>query len=481
MKLSRWRWLLTLTWCGLLARLVSVQLVNHHYFKALAEENRIRLVSVPADRGVIFDRAGRVLARNSPDGREYRLGPAAAAVLGYVAADGETIAGRDGLERQYDRRLGGRAGQVLLEVDAGGNPVRELGRSQPVAGDNLTTTLDAGLQQRAFALLSGRRGAVVVSDAASGGILALVSSPGFMPDRVARYLNDPDLPLFNRALGGVYPPGSTFKLVTAAAGLEEKVIDGETQIEDTGVVTIGDYRYANWYFTQYGRTEGRLNLTGAIKRSNDIFFYRLGEQLGIRRLADWAREFGLGRPTGIDLPGEAAGLVPDPEWKQAVKKESWFLGDTLIAAIGQGDILTTPLQVNAMTGVIAAGGSWCRPHLAGEADCRPAAVSAGTVARITAGMVEAARPGGTAWPFFNFQVNGRLLAVAGKTGTAEFGDPQERTHAWFTAFAPAGAPDFAGKPGIVVTVLLEGAGEGSAEAAPIAKAIMEDWFSGVSN
>ncbi|MBU2051643.1 hypothetical protein KKH13_00370 [Patescibacteria group bacterium] len=461
-------WLLTLSLFGLLARLVSVQVVNHDYYLALARENRIKLETIPADRGVIFDRFKTPLNRNAPEGRQYDLGEAGSAVLGYVGQGDREIVGKDGLERIYDNKLKGKPGGLLLETDAAGALVREIGRSEPVPGDSLMSTLDAGLQQKAYALLSGRKGAVVASDPGNGEILALVSSPGFKPQEVEKYLTDQDLPLFNRALGGVYPPGSTFKLITATAALEEGKADASTQIEDTGKISIGPYSYANWYFTQYGRTEGFLDIIQALKRSNDIFFYRLGERLGIRALADWAKFFGVGNSTGVDLPGEAEGLMPDPTWKEAQKKEDWFLGDTLITAIGQGDILMTPLQVNQMTSVIASTGQWCRPHLVAadkEDYCRRLDIQPQTIDLITSGMAQVTQAGGTAWPFFDFPVS-----VAGKTGTAEFGG-DDKTHAWFTGFAPVDSPN------IVVTVLLEGAGEGSYEAAPVAKDLLAYWFS----
>lgn len=447
MKLVIFDWLITLSLFGLLARLAAVALIDHDYYQTLARENRIKVINLSAQRGIILDRFNQPLTGG---------GEAFSHVL-------------DGLGRVYDGKLRGRDGGLLVETAADGSIIREIGRNEPQTGDNLTTVLDKGLQQKAYALLAGRKGALVASDPASGEILALVSSPGFNPEAVEKYLTDKNLPLFNRAIGGVYPPGSTFKIITAAAALEEKKIDSTTLIEDTGEIQIGPYRYGNWYFSQYGRTEGWLNLIGAIKRSNDIFFYRLGESLGIRALSDWAKWFGVGNKAGIDLPGEAAGVMPDPEWKQMVKKEDWFLGDTLISAIGQGDILMTPLQVNQMTALIAAAGKACRPHLAGEADCRNLDINQETIGLITDGMKQVTQAGGTAFPFFDFP-----FPVAGKTGTAEYGD-KDKTHAWFTGFAPAD------KPNIVVTVLLEGAGEGSAQAAPVAKELLAYWFSRQGN
>ncbi|OIN88691.1 hypothetical protein COW80_00375 [Candidatus Beckwithbacteria bacterium CG22_combo_CG10-13_8_21_14_all_01_47_9] len=455
-------WLVTLSLFGLLARLIGVGLINHDYYQTLARENRVKVIKLPAERGKIYDRFNQSLTG---------AGEAFGHVLGYVGEGNREIIGKDGLELVYDQLLRGKDGSLLVETDAEGLVVREIGRNDPQPGADLTTTLDKGLQQKAFALLAGRKGALVASEPQTGAILALVSSPGFKPDAVGQYLTDKNLPLFNRAIGGVYPPGSTFKIITAVAALEEKKIDQTTMIEDTGEIQIGPYRYGNWYFSQYGRTEGWLNLVGAIKRSNDIFFYRLGESLGIRALSEWAKWFGVGNKTMIDLPGEAAGVMPDPDWKQMVKKEDWFLGDTLISAIGQGDILMTPLQVNQMAGLIAAQGNFCRPYLVGNKNCRQLDISPSTLALIIEGMSQVTQTGGTAFPFFDFPI-----PVAGKTGTAEFGLPaqagdQAKTHAWFTGFAPADNPN------IVVTVLLEGAGEGSYQAAPVAKELLIYWFS----
>lgn len=464
MRLLLIHWLMTLSLFALLARLAVVAIVEHDYYQVLARENRIQVVNLPARRGTIFDRFGEELSADGDQGREYYLGEAGAHVLGYVGGGDREMTGKDGLELSYDGQLRGRPGSLLVETDAGGEIIREIGRNEPAAGGDLTTTLDKGLQQLAHRLMAGRTGAVAAADPQTGAIRALVSAPAYNPGEVAKYLNDSRLPLFNRALGGVYPPGSTFKIITATAALEERKINGQTMIEDAGTVRIGDYSYANWYFTQYGRTEGLLDVIGAIKRSNDIFFYRLGELLGIRALSEWAKFFGAGSQTGIDLPGEAAGVMPDPQWKQMVKKEDWFLGDTLITAIGQGDILMTPLQVNVMTQIMASGGKWCRPHLAGGAECKQLDISPKTIGLVTQGMVQVTQAGGTAFPFFDFPV-----PVAGKTGTAEFG-ADEKTHAWFTAFAPAE------KPRIVLTVFLEGGGEGSRDAAPLAKELLLYWF-----
>ena len=473
-----------------LARLVLLQLVEGSYYRKLADENRVKLTIQPADRGVIYDRHGEALARNAPLGREYVLGADAAHVLGYVSTVseeqwqacrektdcdywyGETV-GQLGLEAYYDDKLRGTAGSVITETDAGGSVIREIGRSIPIAGESITTTLDLGLQRKAYELLKNQKGALIASIPQTGEILALVSSPAFDPGKVALSLNHPDLPLFDRAIGGSYPPGSVFKIVTATAALEEDKINADTLIEDTGELRVGAFRYGNWYFDQYGRKEGMLNLVRAIARSNDIFFYQLGERLGIKHLSDWAKYFGVGKITGIDLAGEGAGLMPDEEWKLNYFKERWFLGDTYISAIGQGNILMTPLQVNQMLNVVAADGVWCRPHLIKDTppDCLKLNIDDKNLSLVKEGLKQVTETGGTAYPFFNFAVNGKTISVAGKTGTAEFGDPDDKTHAWFTVMAPFDEPQ------ISVTVLLEAAGEGSEKASPVAKDLLTYWFS----
>jgi penicillin-binding protein 2 len=473
----------------LVGRLAMLQLIEGKHYQVLADENRVQLIKLKADRGVIYDRYGEVLARNGPEGREYVYGKAMAHVLGYVAeADEEEvesglyslgeIVGKLGIEKKYDQWLRGEEGGVLVEKDANGAVLREIGRKEPVVGKSLSLSLDAGLQRKAAEILGGRQGALVASNPNTGEILALVSSPSFDPKQVADYLKNKNLPLFDRAISGEYPPGSVFKMVTATAALEEGKIDETTEIEDTGEIRIGLYRFGNWYFDQYGRKEGVLRIVRAIARSNDIFFYKLGELLGIEALDDWAKYFGLGERTGVDLLGEANGLVPSPEWKEEYKGEAWYLGDTYITAIGQGNILTTPLQVNQMTNVIASGGWLCQPYLAAleleggkSKNCQHLDISDKTIALVKEGMKEVCETGGTAFPFFDFRVNGKRIYVGAKTGTAEFGDPEKRTHAWFSVMAPVENPE------ITVTVLLEAAGEGSSEAAPVARELLSYWFS----
>jgi len=393
------------------------------------------------------------------------------------------LVGRTGVEEKYDALLRGKDGGELIEVDSLGNKVREIGKIEPVPGKDIHLSIDGELSKVAWEALGDQPGAVVTTEVKTGQVLVLVSSPSFNPNQISEQdLTNPGLPFFNRAIGGAYPPGSTFKIVTATAGMEEGKINENTTFEDPGEIRIGEYVYRNWYFTQYGKTEGTINLVRAIKRSTDTFFYKVGEWVGATTLAEWARVFGLGRKTGIDIPGEVAGLVPDPGWKEKTTGERWFLGDTYHFAIGQADLLTTPLQITMMTSVIANDGKLCKPQVKLETgnsklaidNCQDLKLKPETLRLIKEGMKEACSPGGTAFPLFDFKPQ-----VGCKTGTAEFGDPAGRTHAWLTAFvAPGEALAKSGKEPIVVTALVEAGGEGSYVAAPIVKKVMESYFHG---
>ncbi len=402
------------------------------------------------------------------------------------------LIGRLGVEQTYEDKLKGVNGEELIEIDALGKKMRTLGTTEPIPGEDLVLTMDAKLQQ----LVSqnyprDKKGAVIVSDPQTGEILALYSSPSFDPnvltvgevEEIKKILNNPDSPMFNRTISGTYPSGSTFKIITASAGLESGAVTKDTQIEDTGEITIGPFRFPNWYLIEYGKLEGMLNIVSAIKRSNDIFFYKVGEMLGIDKLDAMAKRYGLGNRTGIDLPGEAKGLVPDNAWKQKIIGDKWYLGDTYHLAIGQGYLLATPLQMNIVTNVIASGGKLCRPHLLSNLShlsnlCKDLGLKKETIDLITEGMKEVCSTGGTGWPFFDFKLKGQPVSVACKTGTAEFGEPMDKTHAWFTMFIPKEEAQKIGEPdkAVSVTVLVEGGGEGSNVAAPIAKKILEEWI-----
>lgn len=524
----------------LLVRIIDVSLIRGHYYQSLAKENRIRRIPIIAPRGTIYDRNGISLTENQETSRVVRFeegkalyfvepgqvnrgdvvvpwpqrsypeASSSAHVVGFLAETdpveveqkgcpnsifhiGDRI-GRMGAESTFDCRLRGKDGEELVEVDTRGKKIRVLGKVRPTSGEDVILSIDSKLQERAIWALGARRGAVVALDARNGEILALVSSPSFDPNTVSsdyqELSKNPELPLFNRAIGGAYPPGSTFKIVVAAAALEEKTIDENFRFTDPGVIKLGAEEFTNWLFTKRGRTEGELDVVRAITRSTDTFFYKLGEMVGASELALWANKFGLGERTGINLSGETQGVIPTPVWKERVRGERWFLGNTYNVAIGQGDITASPLQVAVMTSVIASGGRLCVPTVRRVEDggwkmenCREIGLSQKTLDLIKQGMVGACSPGGTAWPLFNFKVKdphepesvpAKQIQVACKTGTAEFGVKDEngktKTHAWLTAYAPSDNPE------IVVTALVEGGGEGSDVAAPIVKEILGEWF-----
>lgn len=491
--------LLTVAFAVLFARLFALQVVQGAYYRDLSDGNRIKTEVIKAPRGIIFDRNQRPLVFNIPffpttgqnetlllpAFRSYPLAEAAAHVLGYLSSSDSV--GKMGIEQAFEARLSGIDGKRLIEVDSKGKFVRVLGQEDPTPGQDLSLTLDAKLQEKANQAMGGvARGAVVVTNRSSQ-VLALVSKPSFDPNlftlpqtyqpasassylTVEAVLGDTkNQPLLNRAISGSYPPGSTFKLVTAAAGLEGGFIDEDFRVVDTGVIQVGAFSFSNWYFTGYGKTDGELNIVSAIKRSNDIFFYKLSELVGVEKISLMARRFGLGDRLGFDLEGEAKGLVPSPAWKKEVVGEAWYLGDTYHYGIGQGYVSATPLQVNLWTSVIANGGVLYQPRLIRNTTNKPIRknfLSQKTVGLIREGMVQSCSPGGVAWPLFGFRV-----PVACKTGTAQHGGPKDPPHAWITLFAPAHDPQ------IIVTVLVESSGEGSNVAAPIAKEILEEWFS----
>lgn len=525
----------------LLIRVFHLQVARGKENLELADSNRIQVKTIHAPRGVIYDRNGKILAANAPGFRvinatssgnqkagyitreealaweanndprlvnleidslrTYAFNEKTSHILGYlteITGDelkeekygnfkiGDKI-GRSGVEEAYEKTLKGVDGGEIIEVDASGKKLRTIREKPATPGQNLVLTIDIDLQLQTFEKLTEAVkktgsccGAAVVTDPKSGEILALVSLPSYDPQYLSDALVAANSPMLNRAIAGVYPPGSTFKIASGLAGLESGKITPETRFEDTGIMALGPYTFANWNFTQYGRKEeGLLDLPRALKRSNDIFFYQLGQSVGEKGIADTAKKLGFGKQIGIDILGEEAGLVPDPEWKQRTIGEVWYPGDTLHMSIGQGFLLSTPLQVSNLISFVASNGQQFPPHLGLEIkDIKkgsvkqfkydPISIDANQeyLKIIKSGLEEVPKSGGTAWPFFTFPI-----ITAGKTGTAEFGDPKNKTHAWYTAYAPVD------EPRITATVLLEGGGEGSTNAAPVVKEIFRYFFS----
>lgn len=547
----------------LLGRLAFLQVVHGSDYRNLSDTNRLQTALLHAPRGIILDRTGKSLVLNKPGFREvvhgktqlltqedalakiakgdthlevdslryYPYKDALSHVIGYLGQispdeykekkslgyQPNDLVGVLGIEAQYEDLLRGTDGKVLTEVDAMGNPKRTLGQSDPIPGKNITLTIDADFQQKVFdATKDIKKGSVIVSTP-QGEILAMVSRPSFDANLFTMgktyhaqsgsystisqiLLDNQNQPFLNRAITGLYAPGSTFKLVVAAAGLESGAIDSNYTVDDEGTLKLGNFSFSNWYYTEYGKVEGIVNVVKAIQRSNDIFFYKVGNLLGVDTLSAYAQKFGLGSRLGIDLPGEAKGLVPTKEWKQKIIGDSWYTGDDYHYGIGQGYLLTTPLQVNTWTQAIANKGTQYQPHLLEE---QPPKIIAKELLNdknfdvIRQGMIAACSPGGVAYPLFNFKVNNAKLQIDGKnfledpdatrsasatpsasrevtiackTGTAENGDSQTTPHAWITMFAPAYDPQ------IVVTVMVENGGGGSDIAAPIAKKVLEAWF-----
>ncbi|OGH88177.1 MAG: penicillin-binding protein 2 [Candidatus Magasanikbacteria bacterium RIFOXYC2_FULL_42_28] len=408
---------------------------------------------------------------------------------GYLISDN---IGRTGLEKIYEKELRGIYGKKKIEVDAYGREQNIVAQEAPVPGKNLYLSIDLEAQQQLEKFISAGatkehpRLAAVALNPQTGAILAMVSWPaydnnkfagGISRDDYATLSTDPDQPLFNRVIAGSYPSGSTIKPVMVAAALEEGVITKNTTIMSVGGIYVGDRFFRDWRVGGHGAT----NAQKAIAQSINSFFYYIGggyrdfEGLGVERIAKYLKKFGLGAITGIDLTGEAPGLVPDPTWKQANKKEQWYIGDTYNLSIGQGDLLVTPLQVAVWTAAIANGGRVVHPHL-GEKLVDPATNTITTLGKeptdpvISAPSVNLAKQGmGECVKTGSCHLLSYLpFTAGGKTGTAQW-SATKNTHAWFTAFAPYENPQ------VVITVLMEEGGEGGVVSIPIAREFLAWW------
>ncbi len=446
--------------------------------------------------------------------RDYRQGADAAHLLGWLGEISPAqlssdrgqgyrrgdVVGKGGIERLLDRELRGRDGGQNVLVDAHGRELERWNALEPQPGHNVVLTLDLRLQsvaERAFEAID-KRGALVALDPRNGEVLALMSRPGFDPNLFARGIepqewaalrDSPGKPLHDRALKGMYPPGSTYKVVTALAGLESGAVTPDDTVRCAGSYRLGRRRYRCWKRGGHGE----VDLHRAIVESCDVYFYKLGQQVGVDTLAYYARALGLGSPTGIDLDGEVAGLVPTAAWKRRRFGQDWLAGETLSLAIGQGFNLWTPLQLANSYAAISNGGTRWRPHLVkrietaqGELVSQTEPEARGSVAvsqeslavlqRALRGVVH--EPHGT-----GARLRGLAVEVAGKTGTpqvvavavtddvdAELLAEEFRDHAWFVAWAPAA------QPRIVVAVLVEHGGHGGSTAAPIARQLLAEYF-----
>ncbi len=396
------------------------------------------------------------------------------------------VVGQSGLEALYNEDLTGIDGLRRVVVNSRGVEV-ELSEDQPArAGGAVELTLSADLQAAMEEAFKDRAGSAVALDPYTGEILGLVSSPGFDPNSFSSGIErslwetlsrDPKTPLFNRAVQGQYAPGSLFKVVAAAAGLEEGLISPETTVYCPGYATM----YGHVFKCNRPSGHGMISLGRALGESCNVFFYQLGVRLEIERLAAYARKFGLGSATGVDLPNEAPGLIPDPAWKERFFKAPWYPGETISVSIGQGQVLATPLQVARMMAVIANGGRLVQPHIARLVSGKPVAyelprslgLKPSTLAAIRRGLFMAVNAGGSAQ---RAQLSD--LIVAGKTGSAQVVSSSKlkkdvdsiQPRAWFAGFAPLDDPR------IVLAVLVDHGGSGGASAAPVALAIFEKFF-----
>jgi penicillin-binding protein 2 len=390
--------------------------------------------------------------------------------------------GKTGVERSYESVICGSSGEIRTEVDAFGHFRAMVGEREPEDGNDVELTIDADLQEAAeealkkgLELAKVRRGAVVVMDPRDGSLISAVSWPAYDNNTFAgkvsstaygALLADEDKPLFPRAWAGQFPSGSVIKPLIAAAALDEEVITPYTSVNSVGGISVGPWFFPDWSAAGHGITDVRRALAWSV----NTFFYYIGggydsfHGLGVVRLSQWMREFGLGRALGLDVPGEADGFVPTREWKEEIKGERWYIGDTYNLSIGQGDLLVTPLQIARVTAAIANGGALVTPHvvrgdtvISDVLDVRPDVWET-----VRLGMRDAVTYGSARGLY------GLPVAVAGKTGTAQWRSDRPN-HAWFTGFAPYD------KPEIVVTVLLEEGEEGSRYAVPVAADIFRAW------
>jgi penicillin-binding protein 2 len=459
--------------------------------------------------------------------RQYMEGPLTAHILGYVGRiPAESVeeylargydphldrVGLAGVEYTFEEELRGRKGQKYIEVDVAGREMRTVGVAQgDDAGHNLVLALDLDLQWAVeMALRAGMQeaestsGSAIVLNPQTGEVLALVTLPSYDNNLFAsgislqdyqRLAENPEHPLVNHAIGGQYPPGSTMKPIVASAGLEEGVVSLQNRLGCQGKLWLpnryfpDDPEMAQPFYCWLERGHGALNIVEALSHSCDIFFYQLGggfkefDGIGLERLVEYAERFGLGQPSGIALTGETGGLVPTAKWKRLNYAESWTTGDTYNISIGQGFILVTPLQMVNATAAVANGGTLYRPQIVYEVRTadgrlvrpfRPEVIRQVGVSPQHMELVRQGLRGAVAWGTAR-RADLPEVAVAGKTGTAEFPGPRDEegnlpTHAWFTAFAPYEAPE------IALVVFVAGGGEGSSTAVPIAADILRHHF-----
>lgn len=553
-------------------RLWQLQVLQGKEYRKISMGNMLRIIKIPAPRGIIYDRNGAPLVKNSPyfyaslmpenlkqvniqyladilginagdiyarinkkgvspfeptklkEGltfkeiaaiearrsdfpglvididmsREYLYGDIGAHLIGYLGklnpsqsknpgfkdVPPEAFIGQWGAELLFDRSLRGIPGERIIEIDALGREIKLLQEKSPVKGEDLKLSIDINLQKAAEDAFAGRAGAVVALKPDTGEILGLVSRPSFDPNLFARGVNysqwaaliqDKKVPMLNRALQSQYPPGSTFKIVTAIAALNEGVITPDTKVICTGGINYGKWQFGCWKKGGHGT----VSLHRAIVESCDVYFYEAGKRLGIDKIAEYARKLGLGSETGLHLVKERSGLIPDTKWKHEKRNQQWYLGETFNAAIGQGYVAATPMQMAQLMSVVANGGLIYRPVMVkAEAPLQPVAsvdIKPQVLALVRDALYGVVNEGGGT----GGAARSSIAAVGGKTGTAQVVSirksshhlPEKfRDHAWFMAFAPVE------KPAIALCVFVEHGGHGGGAAAPIAKLAIEAYL-----
>lgn len=513
-----------------LAKLVAITPANRKHFTKIMAESR-NFETLPLRTRLTDEEVARVAAnRYRLPGvevkarlfRQYPQGASASHLIGYIGRindndlkalenagryddyRGTDHIGKVGIEQSYENRLHGVTGSEQVETDAGGHAVRTLSHTNPISGDKLVLSLDSKMQAIAEQAFGSYKGALVALDPNTGGVLAFVSHPGFDPNLFVDGIDttnwnalntSPDRPLLNRALRGSYPEGSTIKPFMALAGLHYGVRTAEDTISDPGFFSLpgSSHRYRDWKPSGHGL----VNMHNSIVQSCDTYYYRLANDLGIDRMHSYLSQFGFGQKSGIDMDGELSGVLPSRAWKAKHSKQPWYPGETVIAGIGQGYNLTTPLQLAVATAALANGGTTFRPEIVqavidGRTGQRhniapqPIAhinISPANLKTIVDAMIDVTRPGGTA----SVASRGAPYLIAAKTGTAQVVGIRQnekynasrlqashRDHALFIAFAPADAPK------IAIAVLVENGGHGGTSAAPIARAVMDYYLLGKS-
>jgi len=576
----------------MIGRAFDLQIVRGREYRQQAEENRFQIQTLPAERGVIYDRYGAVLAENSPaftltmtiaelpeepaerDNvfsrvadltglqradfdlflQEYAAVPTEEIIveksldyehallllaesrelpgfsvrlltkrqyestaismshlLGYVGkinveefAARQTAGyhrtdeiGKTGIEASWETALRGEPGRRLVEVDAAGKETTVFSEEPAIKGSAITLSIDLELQKiveqalnragsgqalvEAAEKIGQKRVSAIVMNPNNGEVLALVSLPaydsnlfsgGIEKETYQALVENSNQPLFPRAIAGEFPSGSIFKPYVASAALAEGIITPATSFLSTGGLAIGQWFFPDWKVGGHGVTDIRK----ALAESVNTFFYIIGggydtfTGLGVEKITSYARLFGFGDKTGVDLPAEADGFLPSKEWKEAAKGERWYVGDTYHLAIGQGDLLVTPIQIAAALSIIANGGTKYTPHLVKAVDDQPVYLSSETLPQLLKNAIEVVRQGmrQSVTSGSSLRLNSLPITSAGKTGTAQIGGT-EKTHAWFTGFAPYENPE------IAVVILIEEGGEGSTTAVPVAESIFRWW------